>query len=312
MRRMLAGSLALLLFASAPPSDTLMSWDGVEVVTNDFDSVNRIRKAAQLPPGTLLDFVDPQFPAICERIRKELASSNVNCSNLIGPKLTPEGPNTAVYIVEVNIADREPRRCPTGDSLPEAVRWAYESGQGTRGDVLDGSVVREFVNDKNYLDYDDPGLSDHAAGLHAATQHYETELVAAVASCDPSLRGFSLDLLRFFGDPQRFVRLAGAHINDWHLAPAQAANRFLVTFADFIPPAEMPGLASEACKGLQEGGFFVRSNSVTLLNAWRKRKLLSFDQLAPDCQRQVRDIARTSIADQIAVPARELSNQPAR
>lgn len=119
----------------------------------------------------------------------------------------------------------------------------------------------------------------------------------------------AFDLLRFVGKPQRFTGLAGAHIHDWHLGVAQAANRFLVTFAEFVPAAQMPALANEACKGLREGGFFVRRNSLMLLNSWRKRKQLAFSQIAPECQRQVREIARTSIATQIAVPARELVNQ---
>jgi hypothetical protein len=44
------------------------------------------------------------------------------------------------------------------------------------------------VNDQNYLDYDDAGLSAYAARLHAATQHYKDELAGAVDSCEPSLR----------------------------------------------------------------------------------------------------------------------------
>ena len=287
---------------------TLMSWDGVEVITNDFDIIGRVREAARLPPRTLLDFTDPAFQTVCKRVQEELASSKVVCTNLIGARLTPEGPHTAVYIVELDLADRQPRVCPTGDSLPEALIWAYQSVPGEHAGFRNGTVVREFVNDKNYLDYDDAELSAYAARLHAATQHYKDELAAAADSCEPSLRMSAFDLLRFAGEPQRFTGLAGAHINDWHLGVAQAANRFLVTFAESVPAAQMPALANAACKGLREGGFFVRSNSLMLLNSWRKRKQLAFSQVAPECQRQVREIARTSIATQIAVPARELVN----
>jgi hypothetical protein len=122
----------------------------------------------------------------------------------------------------------------------------------------------------------------------------------------------AFDLTRFAGEPQRFIPLAGEHLNDWHLGVAQAANRFLVTFADFVSAAAMPALAEEACKALREGGFFVRGNSMQLLNSWRRSKHLSFGQLPPDCQRQVRDIARTSIATQIGLPARELIDQASR
>jgi hypothetical protein len=49
MRRMLLRFLALLMFASAAHGDepTLMSWDGVEVITNDFGNHGRGRDQAE-------------------------------------------------------------------------------------------------------------------------------------------------------------------------------------------------------------------------------------------------------------------------
>ena len=106
----------------------------------------------------------------------------------------------------------------------------------------------------------------------------------------------AFDLLRFVGEPQRFTGLAGAHINDWHLGVAQAANRFLVTFAEFVPAAQMPALAEqeERARVCERAGSSSRSNSLMLLNSWRKRKQLAFSQIAPECQRQVREIAGTA------------------
>jgi hypothetical protein len=98
---------------------TLMSWDGVEVVTNDFDMIGRVREAARLPPRTLLDFTDPAFQNVCKRVQKELASSKVVCTNLIGARLTPDGPYTAVYIVELDLADRQPRGAQPATHCPK-------------------------------------------------------------------------------------------------------------------------------------------------------------------------------------------------
>lgn len=320
---MFARSLVVMLCACAAHAaeegpaksrDTLIRWNAVEVITNDFDSVGRIREVAGLPPGTILDVTDLKLKAVCDAVRKELASSKVVCTNVIGPRTTPEGPPTAWYIVEVNIADREQPMCPLGDgSLPEDLVRLYESWMGTLTDaIFTGVPVRERVNDKKYLDYDHAELSSLATRLHIATDGRERELEAAASSCDPSLRSTSFYLMNFVGAPQRFVRLAGSHINDPHLGVANAATRFLITFAEFVPKAERPGLATQACRSLQESGFLARNKSLMLLNAWRKSKALSFDQLAPDCQRQVRDIARTSLAEQIALPARELLYPPAR
>jgi hypothetical protein len=314
MRWIFAVSLAGMLCASATTAETLVSWNGVEVVTNDFDSVSRVREVAGLAPGTVLDVSDSKLQAVCDRVRKAFSTAKVGCTNVTGSRVTPEGPPTAWYIVELNIADREQPVCPWGDeSLPEDLMWLYQSWLRTLSDTLFAGVpVREHVNAKKYLDYEHTELASFADRLHIATEGREREIEAAASSCEPSLRTAGFYLMNFAGDPQRFVRLAGSHINDPHAGAANAATRFLVTFADFIPDTERPGLAAQACRSLREGGFTARNKSLMLLNAWRKSRTLSFDQLAPDCQRQVRDIARTSLSEQIAVPARELVNQPAR
>jgi hypothetical protein len=118
----------------------------------------------------------------------------------------------------------------------------------------------------------------------------------------------AFDLLRFTGEPQRFTGLAGAHINDWHLGVAQAANRFLVTFAEFVPAAQMPALANRSVQGSARGRLLRPQQFVDASEFMAEEKAAAFSQVAPECQRQVREIARTSIATQIAVPARELVN----
>ena len=310
MRVVLALTVAVTLCASAThaANDTPISWNGVEVITNDFSSVDRIRKVGALAPGTVLDISDPRLQTVCEAVRKELSSSKVACTSVIGGRATPDGPPTAWYVVEVDIEEREPRPCKHGYELPEDLMGLYGSWQRAFTDaIFAGEPIRERVNDRKYLDYDHAELSSFADRLHVATEGRESELEEAAGfECEPTTRMSSFYLMNFVGDPQRFVQLAGSHIDDPHAGVANAATRFLMTFADFVAPAEIPKLATQACRSLQEGGFSARNKSLMLLNAWRKSKALSFEQLAAECQQQVRNIARTSIAEQIALPAREL------
>src|SRR4030095_16771701 len=105
--------------------------------------------------------------------------------------------------------------------------------------------------------------------LHAATKDRAHELAFAGTSCDAKQRANSFYLMNFVGDPQRFIPLAGAHINDSDSGAANAATRFLVTFAAFVSRKDIESLAIEACRSVLEGGFIARNKSLSLLNAWR-------------------------------------------
>jgi hypothetical protein len=309
-----AQSVALMLCTLAAhaaqegPAEVLKTpirWKGVEVITNDFDSVGRIREVAALRAGTLLLMSDPKLQAVCDAVRKELSSSKVTCTNVISA--TPGGPPDAWYLVEVDIKEREALKCASGGAMGEdllRLRNAWQ--EAYTKSMLRGVVVHERVNDRKYLDYDQAELSSLARKIHTTTKSRASELESAASSCDPGQRASSFYLMNFVGDPERFVQLAGSHINDSDVGAANAATRFLVVFADFISATDMHSLATQACRSLREGGFTARNKSLWLLSESRESGALSFAQLSAECQQQVRNIARTSIAEQIAVPARKL------
>jgi hypothetical protein len=285
--------------------ETPILWKGVEVITNDFDSVARIREVAALRPDTLLLISDPKLQAVCDAVRKELPASKVVCSNVISA--TPGGSPTAWYLVEVDIREREPLICSSGATLSDDLVRLHDAWQAALGEsILKGTAGAERVSERKYLDYEHVALSSMAAKLHAATEGRAAELEAAASSCDARQRAMSFYLMSFVGEPRRFVRLAGAHINDPDVGAANAATRFLAVFASLVSAADIAGLAAHACRSLQEGGFAARNKSLMLLNAWGGRQALSFAQLGAECQKQVRDIARTSVTEQIGLPAREL------
>ena len=315
-----AGCVAVLLCSfsthaaqEGPPElvKTPILWKGVEVVTNDFDSVERIRQVAALATETLLLISDPKLKAVCDAVRKEAPASRVECSPVIGA--TPGGPPHGWYVIEMDLKERRPLACVSVSTLgADLQNLVDEWQQALVKQMLEGVAPVERVNDQKYLDYANADLSALAARLHMATKDRARELASAAMSCEPKERTTSFYLVNFVGDPERFIPAAGYRINDQDSGAANAATRFLIVFADFVSPRGVQTLAKEACQSVLEGGFTARNKSLSLLNAWRKKGALSFSQLGAECQQQVRDIARTSIAEQIAVPARELAGLDAR
>jgi hypothetical protein len=55
-------------------------WSTIEIVTNDFDSVERLRKASGIPLGALLPVSDPRVQQACDSIRRKVPGKTVHCS----------------------------------------------------------------------------------------------------------------------------------------------------------------------------------------------------------------------------------------
>jgi hypothetical protein len=301
----IALSVFVLRASAAEPggadSATPVLWKGVEVVTNDFAAIPRIREATPIAPGALLSLSDPKLRIACDAVRGKFPSSRIVCTNSIEP--TKGGPPQAWYVVEVDIPERAPLRCLPGARLDPALgalarEWSDTIGRA----VAAGADVRERLNDRDYLDYERADLSTLAARLHGATRGRAVELEAASVSCNPQDRAASFNLMSFSGDAQAFITMAATHINDEVDGVASAAARFLVLFAEFIEPRTVPHIASEACKSVLSGNFAARQKSLNLLNELSETGMLPFEQLTSDCQGQIRNIARTSLA----LSAREL------
>ena len=284
---------------AAEPGDVndAVSWKGVEVVTNDFDSVERIRSSTPLAAGTVLPLADPKLRIVCDAVRNRNASSRIECSHDL--EISQGGRPEAWFVVEVDVPQRAPLRCLPGARLdPRLValsqQWLQALGRS--------ASPAQLVNDRNYLDYEDAKLRGFAATLHTATRDRAVEVEAGAVSCNPLERMHSLHLMNFTGDPQRFVTMAAVHVNDDHGGAANAAVGFLATFAEFIEAQDVPHVAGEACKGVLNGNFVARRTSLRLLTALQGSGAVSFAQLPPECQQQLRNIARTSLA----LPAKEL------
>src|SRR5262245_15091757 len=102
--------LVLPASAAEPGSvDLPVLWKGVEVVTNDFASIPRIREATPIAPGAQLSLSDPKLRVACDAVRGKFPASRIVCTNVVEP--VKGGPSQAWYIVEVDIPERPPLRC---------------------------------------------------------------------------------------------------------------------------------------------------------------------------------------------------------
>jgi hypothetical protein len=308
-----SGLFLLALCASTGAAEPAASdatpilWKGVEVVTNDFGSIERIRQATAVTQNAVLSISDRKLKTACDAVRGRFPGSKVDCSHVIEP--AADGRSQGWYIVEVDIPEREPLRCLAGARLdPRLATLSQQWLESVRRLAPQVTASGEHVNEHDHLDYDNPELSALAARIHRATRDRTVELEAVLVSCNARERTHSFHLINFAGDPQKFISMAAARSNDEDSGAAKAAMQFLSTFAQFIEPSAVPHVASEVCKSVLEGGFTARQQSLSLLIRLRNQSVLSLQQLGSDCQRQIRDIARTSLA----LPARELVNESTR
>jgi hypothetical protein len=279
-------------------SNTPVLWKGVEVVTNDFDSIERIRGATPLPANSVLVPSDAKLRIACDAVRNRVPSSKVECSHALEP--SKSGRVEGWFVVEVDIPQRAVR-CLQGARLdPRLVALSQQWLQAVERTTPTDASQR--VNARNYLDYEDTELSVMAARLYAVTKDRTLEVEAGAVSCSPLERMHSLYLMNFTGDPQRFVTMASVHLNDDHGGAADAAAQFLATFPEFIEAQDVPHVANEACKGVLNGNFAARRRAIRLLTELQDAGAVPFPQLPAECQHQLRNIARTSLA----LPAKQL------
>jgi len=288
------------------PGAAPILWKGVEVVTNDFDSIERIRGATPLPANSLLTVSDPKLRVACDAVRNRFPSSRIECSHAIEP--AKSGRPEAWFVVEVDMPATASLRCLPGARLDPRLVALSQQWLSAAAKPESSGEATGFVNDRNYFDYEEVRLRAIAATLHTATRDRTVEVEAGAVSCNPLERMHSLYLMGFTGDPQRFVTMAAVHVNDEHAGAANAAARFLTTFAEFIDVQDVPHVANEVCKGVLEGNFAARKRSIGMLSQLQETGALPFAQLPSRCQQQLRNIARTSVA----LPAKELVSEPVR
>jgi len=124
-------------------------WSTIEIVTNDFDSVDRLRKATGIPLGALLPINDLRVQQACDSIRREVPGKVVHCRQFVGDDVDAE------YLVEIDEqvpAGAAPPHCSPTHLAADLVSLNDELGQikSTSKPTDDGPPER--VNAERYLD----------------------------------------------------------------------------------------------------------------------------------------------------------------
>jgi hypothetical protein len=286
---------------------TPFRWTGVEIVTNDFDSVERLRHVTGLKPGTVLLLGDPRLKQACDAVRKEKPGASVRCSPVFGPKV--DGYVPAQFIVEINVAERAPLvppRCFSERLAPELAALTNEWMSTMFATMAGGDANGEHVNASRFLDYDSTARHRLAERVHATVAPRISELERASGSCTPESRADAMYLMNFTGEPARAIRSATPRMVDPDSGVRNAATRLLATFDTFITPNVARTIATQACAETISGGFTDRNKSLWLLDLMRQHGLISLSSLGVPCQQEIRGIARTSTAAQTGEPAQAL------
>jgi hypothetical protein len=298
--------VAVAQAAPRPPDSEPLRWNTIEIVTNDFDSVERLRATTRIGLGALLALGDARIRQACESIRMEVPAKVVRCMQLFGGKT--DGYIEAEYIVEIENegpAPSAPLHCSPNQLAPDlsALREEWGRIQSTSKPTDDGPPER--VNTEQYLDYNTPELHQQAQRVHSIVRTRVRELEQATNSCGAQSRADAIGFMNYTGVPSRAIQSASAHMDDPDLVVRDVAVRLLGVFNRFISKSEIPGIVKGACS-LTFGGFADRNKSIILLNRMRRGGLISFGTLSAKCQEQIRAIARTSNAIQTGRPAQYL------
>ncbi|HEV2701469.1 MAG TPA: hypothetical protein VGV09_07550 [Steroidobacteraceae bacterium] len=279
-------------------------WNTIEIVTNDFESVERLRKATGIPLGGLLPKDDPRVGQACDAVRRAAPRKEVSCRELFG---SPQnGYAEAEFIVEISDDRRVPQtpiHCSAGHLSSDLIALRDEWGQARSTTPGWGST--EHVNALQYLDYDAPRLHELAARTHFVVSPRARELEKISSSCTADSRADALGFLNFTGAASSAIRVAAAHMGDPDPNVRNAAARLIGVFNGYISKREVAGIVRSAC-ALTYGGFVDRNKSLILLDRMRLRGLVRFRDLDLLCQGQIRAIARTSNSIQTGRAAQDL------
>jgi hypothetical protein len=287
-------------------------WSTIEIITNDFDSVERLREATGIEPGALLAIGDSRVQQACDSIRRELPAKVVQCTQLFGDKV--DGYVDAEYIVEISDPtplSRYPRHCSSMVLAPDLAALRDEWGRMMSATIAGPNGPPERVNAEQFLDYNTPARHELAARIHAIVRTRIGELKKASTSCTASSRANALYLMNFVGSPVRAIRSGSAHMDDPDPDVRNAATRLLGVFDGFISKSEVAATVKSAC-AMISGGFTDRNKSLVLLDRMRLRGLVTFRGLDAKCQEQIRNVARTSNAIQTGRAAQDLVRASSR
>lgn len=286
--------------AYAQDTDTVWTWVGVEVVTNDVDQIEKIRALAQLPMGFRATLSDPALPLACKNIRAAYPYSKISCQ-----VISWDGAES-LYVVEVdkksNIASQAMSTCYKAVALDKGVLarlMNLKKADLNHFTKEQAPVNYEFIGKLQFLDSKDPEISALKNDLYQGLIGKAATLKRALRSCDPNTRSSAMYLLNFSGKPHFATGLAAKNMLDEDESMRNNAVRLLVSFHEFIAPALREKLQENACTLLENPSFTDRNKSLGLLGDFARSGIITSSSLSTRCVAKIREIRQTSISNQL-------------
>lgn len=292
--------LFLLPSVHAKEVNTVWTWVGVEVVTNDIEQVEKIRGLAQLPLGFRATLSDPVLPKACENVRNAYPNSKFSCT-----VVSSDGAES-LYVIEMdkitNVGLHLARACQRNVYIDRRVvtELANLDKTSLRHFTLKNAAVNiEFINDEQYLDSKDPGVSVIKKRLHHSLIGKEDMLKQAVRACDTKTRTIAMRLLNFIGKPHLATTLAAESMLDEDEGMRNNAVRLLSSFHKFISPEDQRAVQDSACTLLENPSFTDRNKGLMLLGNFYRLGIGKTWNLSEMCLSRIRQVQKYSISNQL-------------
>ncbi|MEB0140576.1 MULTISPECIES: hypothetical protein [unclassified Undibacterium] len=256
-------------------SDVALKWVDIEVITNQFDQINEVKKVSGLRPGFTAALSDPLLRSACNRIRTKYKTAKINCRGI-----SMEGAS-ALYVVEISDLENSDsipdRYCSEVKVLPPESVILLENWKLTLEKQLaspESGPISEYINDNHFLDYRHSELHEFALALYREISLHMSRIDNQVASCISEERENVINLLNFLGDPNRAIRIAETYLADEDASVRNSAFRLLASFSKYITVRSSQHLLDLACNNLRNTTFTDRNKSLVLISELLTKKTL--------------------------------------
>lgn len=291
-------------------NDPVLRWTGVEVVTNDFLSVDKIRELTKISPGMNAAMSDPVLPRACQSVRERYPLQKINCQ-----AISMEG-GTALYVVEVQPKNDDRYTQTISCNKNNVLSKRLKALNAQTFELLENYLkapnsiaVKDIINKHNALDSDEPNLSAQFNKNFKELQGHIDSLKKGATSCDSEDRATALQLFNYSGQPALATKIAITLMLDPSSHVRNNATRLLSVFAKFISPKKQMQLINNSCKLINNPSFTDQNKGLALIAALSKEDNWNKAYFPNDCLSTIKEIRRISISEQLGGYAKEILNQ---
>ncbi|MYN00843.1 hypothetical protein GTP41_01895 [Pseudoduganella sp. DS3] len=277
------------------------TWTGVDVVTMDFNKVDKIRELTNIKSGDRYPINSPLLAKACANVREGLKLREVRCTAIEMEHFT------ALYVVQVGgyqQAKTNGMKGPCKEVGPngDLIRKLYDS------------ILQSELNEIRGLDFNSPIQIDDSFKLDERHKdfpiqqevlRYASDVLSSVESCSALERIAGVSLLPYLGLPSVALSKGITLSDDPDENVRNAARRITSTLAKFATAEQSDLIVQSSCSALESSAsFFDRNKSLmNLLSVVQHNPLI---HLPSGCADFVAAISRTSSSPQLGMPAEQI------